>query len=236
VHRSTHPRVGGPDRHHAKVLGACGALLATAGAPVWVLAVLTPGTVTAATASGADESALVAAVAIALAWVVAARLAIAAVAAAVAVLPGAVGAVAGRVAGAATPAMLKSLVGAAVGVWVLGGPVAPCFAAVADNGPGPGAARLPVLDRLIDNRPGNADSQSASCWPPRSDAARHAPARLVVVRSGDTLWGIAASRLPADHRTGDIARSWPRWFAENRAAIGPDPGVIHSGLALRPPP
>src|SRR5215475_4557251 len=44
-----------------------------------------------------------------------------------------------------------------------------------------------------------------------------------VVRSGDTLSGIAA-------RFG--VRGWPALYAANRRAIGPDPNIIHSGTVL----
>jgi LysM repeat protein len=45
-----------------------------------------------------------------------------------------------------------------------------------------------------------------------------------VVRSGDTLSGIAA-------RFG-VRGGWPALYAANRRAIGPDPNVIHSGTVL----
>jgi hypothetical protein len=33
----------------------------------------------------------------------------------------------------------------------------------------------------------------------------------------------------------DIAAAWPRWYAANRAVIGPDPGLIRPGQELMPP-
>jgi len=45
-----------------------------------------------------------------------------------------------------------------------------------------------------------------------------------VVRSGDTLSGIAARFA--------IRGGWPALYAANRRAIGPDPDVIHSGTVL----
>ena len=45
-----------------------------------------------------------------------------------------------------------------------------------------------------------------------------------VVRSGDTLSGVAA-RLA-------VRGGWPALYAANRRAIGPDPGIIHAGTVL----
>lgn len=54
----------------------------------------------------------------------------------------------------------------------------------------------------------------------------------VVVRRGDTLWDLAARHLGAGASTTDIAEEWPRWYAANRAAIGPDPDLIRPGQEL----
>jgi nucleoid-associated protein YgaU len=43
-----------------------------------------------------------------------------------------------------------------------------------------------------------------------------------VVVAGDTLWGIAGA-------------DWPRWYAANRALVGPDPDLIRPGQRLAPP-
>ena len=45
-----------------------------------------------------------------------------------------------------------------------------------------------------------------------------------VVRSGDTLSGIAAEFA--------VRGGWPALYAANRRAIGPDPGIIHAGTVL----
>src|SRR5215471_15842267 len=45
-----------------------------------------------------------------------------------------------------------------------------------------------------------------------------------VVRSGDTLSGIAAEFA--------VRGGWPVLYAGNRRAIGPDPDVIHAGTVL----
>src|SRR6516165_2822092 len=48
-----------------------------------------------------------------------------------------------------------------------------------------------------------------------------------VVRSGDTLSGVAAEFA--------VRGGWPALYAANRRAIGPDPGVIHAGIVLLVP-
>jgi LysM repeat protein len=52
---------------------------------------------------------------------------------------------------------------------------------------------------------------------------RKAPARYTVA-AGDTLSGIAAEFA--------VRGGWPALYAANRRAIGPDPGVIHTGTVL----
>lgn len=61
------------------------------------------------------------------------------------------------------------------------------------------------------------------------------PGRTVVVRPGDTLWGLAAQRLPPPTTDAEIAASWPGWFVANREVIGPDPHRILPGQRLTPP-
>lgn len=57
----------------------------------------------------------------------------------------------------------------------------------------------------------------------------------VVVRSGDTLWDIAARHLGEDADAAAIAAAWPRWHESNRAVIGEDPDHILPGTRLVPP-
>lgn len=55
------------------------------------------------------------------------------------------------------------------------------------------------------------------------------------VGPGDSLWTIASEHLGEDADPAAVAEAWPRWYEANRAAIGPDPGLIHPGLALQVP-
>lgn len=57
----------------------------------------------------------------------------------------------------------------------------------------------------------------------------------VTVTPGDSLWSIAAARLPAGASDADIAADWPRWYEANRALIGADPGQIEPGWQLTVP-
>ncbi|WP_051466094.1 MULTISPECIES: LysM peptidoglycan-binding domain-containing protein [Pseudofrankia] len=57
----------------------------------------------------------------------------------------------------------------------------------------------------------------------------------VVVHRGDSLWTIAARHLGPSATDAQIAAEWPRWWAANQDAIGPDPGLILPGQRLRPP-
>lgn len=65
-------------------------------------------------------------------------------------------------------------------------------------------------------------------WPAEGAAA-------VVVQRGDTLWGIAASRLGPGATQAEIAELWPRWYAANRRVIGDDPDLLLPGQVLTAP-
>jgi nucleoid-associated protein YgaU len=56
-----------------------------------------------------------------------------------------------------------------------------------------------------------------------------------MVRSGDSLWRIVAAQLGGRSTPRQIAATWPRWYAVNRAVIGADPGLIRPGQLLHPP-
>ncbi|KUM41665.1 LysM peptidoglycan-binding domain-containing protein [Arthrobacter sp. EpRS71] len=57
----------------------------------------------------------------------------------------------------------------------------------------------------------------------------------VVVKDGDSLWSIAASRLGPFATDLDVALTWPRWYSANRTVIGSDPAVLLPGQILQPP-
>lgn len=82
-------------------------------------------------------------------------------------------------------------------------------------------------------------SHVASTAPAQRAAEGASPAArvgaVVVVRRGDTLWDLARRHLPAGATDAQIAREWPRWYAANRAVVGPDPGLLLPGQRLRVP-
>ena len=59
-------------------------------------------------------------------------------------------------------------------------------------------------------------------------------ATVTVVR-GDSLWVIAARHLGPQATRRQVAREWPRWYAANRAVIGPNPNHILVGQVLTVP-
>jgi nucleoid-associated protein YgaU len=63
-----------------------------------------------------------------------------------------------------------------------------------------------------------------------------ATAARIRVRTGDSLWLIAARRLGPGASPAHIAREWPRWYAANRRLIGGDPSLILPGQVLAAPP
>jgi len=55
------------------------------------------------------------------------------------------------------------------------------------------------------------------------------------VRPGDSLWSIAASHIGPGATDAQIAAAWPRFYAANRAVVGPDPNLIYPGQRLTLP-
>jgi nucleoid-associated protein YgaU len=60
-------------------------------------------------------------------------------------------------------------------------------------------------------------------------------ARRVVVAPGDSLWSIAARRLPPEAPSDAVEALWREIYAANAAAIGPDPDLIRPGMRLQVP-
>lgn len=65
------------------------------------------------------------------------------------------------------------------------------------------------------------------------------PHTAVVVRPGDTLWGLAEralhDRVGARPSAAAVAAAWPSWWAANREAVGTDPDLLLPGTALVAP-
>jgi nucleoid-associated protein YgaU len=87
---------------------------------------------------------------------------------------------------------------------------------------------LPMPDRAV------ADSVAHPIKPAApAPVALEAPA-AITVRTGDSLWSIAADRLGPGAAVADIDAAWRELYAANRQAIGADPDLIHPGLDLEP--
>lgn len=113
----------------------------------------------------------------------------------------------------------------------------PASVAAAGSMPPPADEDAASQTRLNDPRwkpqPPIADPGLLSRLPSRSTAA--AGETGIVVRDGDSLWSIAASRLGPFATDVDVALTWPKWYAANRATIGSDPAVLLPGQVLQPP-
>ncbi|NKX49884.1 LysM peptidoglycan-binding domain-containing protein [Arthrobacter deserti] len=157
---------------------------------------------------------------------------------------------------AASPAFLRRLVAAVLGLQLLASPTANASAPAPANTP---AAASPAPDAgqpdpyftvpppAHDAVGGRAAPVDPS-WHPTAPApspgpvagAVPAPERqpgpdTVTVRAGDTLWDIAARDLGSLATDAEIAAHWPRWYAGNRAVIGADPAFLVPGQILNPP-
>ncbi len=171
-------------------------------------------------------------------------------------VPGVVGAAARRVGTRVTPRLVRRAVGAALGVAVVAA-VAPGAAAasppvvVLAPAPPPDPTFAPLPDPGW-APPGTSSATRGAGWVPSAPVVRAQPdvrvlspaPRLgptrdaplgVVVRRGDSLWGIAARHLGPDASDAEIARAWPAWFEANRRVVGDDPDLLRPGQRLQAP-
>jgi hypothetical protein len=71
--------------------------------------------------------------------------------------------------------------------------------------------------------------------PERAEGPAHATRRSAVVRSGDTLWALAAAELSPPASASDITDRWHLIYRRNHAVIGADPDLIRPGQLLELP-
>lgn len=160
---------------------------------------------------------------------------------------------AARAVGRLSPAFLRRLAAAALGLQLVAVPL-PALAGGTENTTSIGAVASSPVDPVW--RPSTAGADAAARSSPAADptwqpsgqlngslliprAPRPAQtAETVTVAAGDTLWALAAAQLGPSAAEAEISRHWPRWYHLNRSVIGPDPNVIIPGqvLAVPPPP
>ncbi|HEU4811491.1 MAG TPA: hypothetical protein VFT00_05080 [Nocardioides sp.] len=119
--------------------------------------------------------------------------------------------------GRGIPVGLRRLVLTACGVAVIGGLSAPALAT-------PG--------KLHQDEASTAARTRVHGLPLPATAA---PDRVVVVRPGDTLWGLARRQLPRAADDAAVAARCRLIYELNRDLIGDDPDLIHPALRLRLP-
>ena len=180
--------------------------------------------------STAPTASLVAGVAL-LAWACAGWLLLVVAVTWLAELPGLLGQVGAhaskRLAPASVRAAARLALGTTVAVTVLAGP-----AASAATGP---RSPLPAVAATSDFDWPGATTRAPLIAPPAHPIAATPAAPSgseVVVHGGDSLWSITARDLGPAASTRQIAQTWPRWWAANRAVIGDDPDLIRPGLVL----
>lgn len=138
------------------------------------------------------------------------------------------------------PRPLRRVVLAACGLSLAGGLAVPAHAG--EEAPGPEAVAellvgLPLPDRTTSTTAW-VRQVSSRVPPPAATPApvRPSAAGSVTVRSGDTLWDLAAATLPPSASEAEIDRRWREIYQRNRSAIGADPDLIRPGQRLVLPP
>ncbi len=172
---------------------------------------------------------------------------------------------ASRAVGRFSPAFLRRLAAAALGVQLAAAPVpvlasptgstsqvsTASYGASASGSPAADPGWNPSSSTAAARAAAHRDGQAADpAWKPSPGpvdssllmpgGARGEPgtAATATVRAGDTLWDLAAGQLGPLATDYEIARHWPAWHAANRSVIGPDPNHLLPGqvLAVPPPP
>lgn len=178
---------------------------------------------------GADRAALAAVTG--MSWLVLGWLALGLTCCAAGALPGLGGRAARAVAARLVPATLRQAAAVVLGVSIATGGATAAGAAPA---PGPGAVAVSAGGPGIGVDWPTVPGRSISA--PAAPAGRAGSAtQAVVVAPGQCLWDIAADRLGRDATDAQVAAEWQRWYATNRAVIGPDPDLIRPGQRLIAP-
>ncbi|MEE2521377.1 hypothetical protein V1639_06140 [Pseudarthrobacter sp. J75] len=170
---------------------------------------------------------------------------------------------AGTAVGKASPAFMRRLALAVLGIQLLAGPVAANAAPAAASdgvgisvewaataGSGAGAGPITSPEWSATQAPQDTGQPVQPQWkpaaPPSDPGMLAAPplraipagtpaAGQVTVLAGDSLWTIAARALGPHASDLDVALDWPRWYEANKAAIGDNPDVLLPGQILQAP-
>jgi hypothetical protein len=158
-------------------------------------------------------------------------------------------------AGKLSPAFMRRLALTAVGLQLLGAPLANAAAGLEEEDPG----RHPVTTAAVSASwtPTAAAAAAQPCgratpqWHPTAPVVDPGPlvagpirsvrqptgpdAGDVTVVAGDSLWLIAARAIGPTASDVETALLWPRWYEANRGLIGERPDVLLPGQVLRPP-
>lgn len=137
-----------------------------------------------------------------------------------------------RLAGVLTPQLIRrALVTGMAGALVFAPASADSRPAVptGDHGTADHGGVTPLNGLLLPDRP--SGQSRPSTLPSGTVGANVA----VEVRTGDSLWSIAAESLPAPATDAQIVAASGRWYAANRDAIGHDPDLIFPHLVLHAP-
>ncbi len=139
--------------------------------------------------------------------------------------------------------LTRRVVLAACGAAVVAGVAAPAMAG--QGGDLERLAGLPLPDRATAGSvrtevspPTRAAGPAPAPRPASGDSGPSGDSRPgdeVVVRPGDSLWSLAAARLPASAGPDRVERAWRAVYTANRAEIGADPDLIRPGQRLHLP-
>ncbi|WP_457206939.1 LysM peptidoglycan-binding domain-containing protein, partial [Nocardioides sp. P5_C9_2] len=131
--------------------------------------------------------------------------------------------------------LTRRLVLAACGAAVVAGVATPAMAG--QGGDLERLTGLPLPDRATARALATVAPPHVAPAPSRRTPVAAAPrGDEVIVRAGDSLWSLAAARLPATAGPGEVEDAWRAVYAANRAEIGADPGLIRPGQRLHLPP
>lgn len=98
-----------------------------------------------------------------------------------------------------------------------------------------GAVAAPAEGNSAPLDPAATDTVDGTTGPTTPTEAT-TPLQPATVMPGDSLWSIAAGRLPPESSAIEIDTGWRAWYLTNQTLVGPDPDLLEIGWVLMPPP